>query len=51
MKDILSNKWKLEENEMVMLTQECSVILQHKFPLKLKHRGRFTIPCNIVTNI
>lgn len=29
--EILSNKRKLEENETVMLTKECSVILQNKF--------------------
>ncbi|XP_022872074.1 uncharacterized protein LOC111391158 [Olea europaea var. sylvestris] len=47
MKDILSNKRKLEDNEMVMLTEECSAILQHKLPPKLKDPGSFTIPCNI----
>ncbi|XP_022877997.1 uncharacterized protein LOC111395986 isoform X1 [Olea europaea var. sylvestris] len=30
MKDILSNKRKLEEHETVMLTEECSAILQKK---------------------
>ncbi|XP_022875771.1 uncharacterized protein LOC111394247 [Olea europaea var. sylvestris] len=47
MKDILSNKRKLEENETVMLTKESSAILQHNLPLKLKDPGSFTIPCNI----
>ncbi|XP_022859682.1 uncharacterized protein LOC111380372 [Olea europaea var. sylvestris] len=47
MKDILSKKRKLEDNETVMLTEECSAILQHKLPLKLKDQGSFTIPCNI----
>ncbi|XP_022889322.1 uncharacterized protein LOC111404799 [Olea europaea var. sylvestris] len=47
MKDILSNKMKLEDNETVVLTEECSVILQHKLPSKLKDPGSFTIPCNI----
>ncbi|XP_022861544.1 uncharacterized protein LOC111381926 [Olea europaea var. sylvestris] len=47
MKDILSNKRKLEDNETVMLTEECSASLQHKLPPKLKDPGSFTIPCNI----
>ncbi|XP_022899399.1 uncharacterized protein LOC111412708 [Olea europaea var. sylvestris] len=47
MKDILSNKRKLEDNEIVMLAEECSAILQHKLPLKLKDPRSFTIPCNI----
>ncbi|XP_022875808.1 uncharacterized protein LOC111394287 [Olea europaea var. sylvestris] len=47
MKDILSNKRKLEDNETVMLTEECSAILQHKLPPKLKDPGSFTIPCHI----
>ncbi|XP_022850853.1 uncharacterized protein LOC111372695 [Olea europaea var. sylvestris] len=47
MKDILSNKRKLEDNETVMLTEECSAILQHKLQPKLKDRGSFTILCHI----
>ncbi|XP_022847624.1 uncharacterized protein LOC111370160 [Olea europaea var. sylvestris] len=47
MKDILSNKKKLEDNETVMLTEECSIIPQHKLPPKLKDPWSFTIPCNI----
>ncbi|XP_022864248.1 uncharacterized protein LOC111384222, partial [Olea europaea var. sylvestris] len=46
-KDILSNKRKLEDNETVMLIEECSAILQHKLPLKLKDPGSFTILCHI----
>ena len=45
MKDILSNKRKLEEFETVALTEECSAILQNKLPPKLKDPGKFTIPC------
>ncbi|XP_022883426.1 uncharacterized protein LOC111400232 [Olea europaea var. sylvestris] len=47
MKDILSNKRKLEDNETVMLTEECNTILQHKLPPKLKDPGSFTISCHI----
>ncbi|XP_022855324.1 uncharacterized protein LOC111376589 [Olea europaea var. sylvestris] len=47
MKDILSNKRKLEDNEIVMITEECSAILQYKLPPKLKDPRSFTIPCHI----
>ncbi|KAI3461988.1 hypothetical protein Pfo_018651 [Paulownia fortunei] len=47
MKEIISNKRKLEEYEMVALTEECSAILRKKLPPKLKDPGSFTIPCTI----
>ncbi|KAL5572943.1 hypothetical protein UlMin_022540 [Ulmus minor] len=47
LKEVLSNKWKLEANEKVMLTEECNAILQRKLPPKLKDPGSFTIPCTI----
>ncbi|XP_035543574.1 uncharacterized protein LOC118347665 [Juglans regia] len=47
MKEILSNKRKLGEYEIVMLTEECTAILQNKLPPKLKDPGSFTIPCTI----
>ena len=47
MKQILSNKKKLEEYETVALTEECSAILQKKLPPKLQDPGSFTIPCSI----
>ncbi|KAK4853941.1 hypothetical protein QYF36_016693 [Acer negundo] len=47
LKDLLSNKRKLEEFEIVALTEKCSAILQNKLPPKLKDPGKFTIPCTI----
>ncbi|KAL5580118.1 hypothetical protein UlMin_012560 [Ulmus minor] len=47
LKEVLSNKRKLEANEKVMLMEECSAILQRKLPPKLKDPGSFTIPCTI----
>ena len=47
MKDILSQKRKLADFEIVNLTEECSAILQRKLPQKLKDPGSFTIPCTI----
>ena len=47
MKEILSNKKKLEEYETVSMTEECSTILQNKLPTKCKDPGSFIIPCTI----
>ncbi|XP_020254122.1 uncharacterized protein LOC109831194 [Asparagus officinalis] len=47
LKEILSNKRRLEEYETVALTQECSDIIQNKLPPKLKDPGSFSIPCTI----
>ena len=47
MKDILSQKRRLADFEIVNLTEECSAILQRKLPQKLKDPGSFTIPCTI----
>ncbi|XP_020270991.1 uncharacterized protein LOC109846180 [Asparagus officinalis] len=47
LKEILSNKRKLEEYEIVALTEECSAIIQNKLPPKLKDPGSFSIPCVI----
>ncbi|XP_039140473.1 uncharacterized protein LOC120277686 [Dioscorea cayenensis subsp. rotundata] len=47
LKDILSNKRRLEEHETVALTEECSALIQNKLPPKLKDPGSFLIPCEI----
>ncbi|XP_058725551.1 uncharacterized protein LOC131596831 [Vicia villosa] len=47
LKDILSNKKKLEDNENVTLTAECSAIIQDEMPPKLKDPGSFSVPCVI----
>ncbi|XP_022864609.1 uncharacterized protein LOC111384553 [Olea europaea var. sylvestris] len=46
-KDILSNKRKLEDHEIVMLTKECSARIQKKLPSKLKDLGSFIVPYTI----
>ena len=51
MKDILSRKRRLSDIETVNLTEECSAILQRKFPQKLKDPGSFIIPCKIGNSI
>ncbi|XP_058764020.1 uncharacterized protein LOC131637453 [Vicia villosa] len=45
--EVLSNKKKIEDNETVTLTAECSAIIQNKMPPKLKDPGSFSIPYNI----
>ncbi|XP_021979522.1 uncharacterized protein LOC110875628 [Helianthus annuus] len=47
LKDILSNKKKLEELSQVTLNEECSAVLQNKLLKKMNDLGSFTIPCLI----
>ncbi|XP_031260625.1 uncharacterized protein LOC116118803 [Pistacia vera] len=47
LKEFLMHKRKFEEHERVMLTEECSALLQKKLPLKLRDPGSFNIPCTI----
>ncbi|XP_076954248.1 uncharacterized protein LOC143628579 [Bidens hawaiensis] len=47
LKDVLTNKRKLEELSHVTLNEECSAVLQYKLPTKKTDPGSFTIPCLI----
>ena len=47
MKEIMSNKRKLEAYGIVNLSENCSAIIQRKLPEKLKDLGSFTIHCII----
>ncbi|XP_058766602.1 uncharacterized protein LOC131640206 [Vicia villosa] len=47
LKEKMSNTKKLEDNETMMLTAECSDIIQNNMPPKLKDPGSFSIPCVI----
>ena len=47
LKDLLSNKKKLEEVSIAPIGAGCSAILLNKLPKKLKDPGSFTIPCLI----
>ncbi|KAJ8748871.1 hypothetical protein K2173_013302 [Erythroxylum novogranatense] len=51
LKEILSNKRRLEEYATVALTEESSAILQNKLPPKLQNPGSFSIPFQIGTTI
>ncbi|XP_076954471.1 uncharacterized protein LOC143628913 [Bidens hawaiensis] len=45
LKDLLSNKKKLEGLSTVCLNEGCSAVVQNKLPEKLADPGYFTIPC------
>ncbi|KAI3819425.1 hypothetical protein L1987_13259 [Smallanthus sonchifolius] len=45
LKDLLSNKKKLERIFEVSLSEQCSTVVQNKLPEKLADSGLFTIPC------
>jgi len=47
LKEILSNKRKLEDHEMLSLTEESSVAFQNKLPVKFKDPRSFPILCLI----
>ncbi|XP_076944880.1 uncharacterized protein LOC143615700 [Bidens hawaiensis] len=47
LKEVLSNKKKLEKLSCVTLNEECSAVLQNKLPKKMTDPGSFTIPCLI----
>ena len=47
LKEIMSNKRKLEAYGIVNMSENCSAIIQWKLPEKLKDPGSFTIPCVI----
>ncbi|XP_057755985.1 uncharacterized protein LOC130975176 [Arachis stenosperma] len=47
LKELMTKKRSWKNNETVILTEECSAIIQHKLPQKLKDLGSFQIPCII----
>ncbi|KAK5833499.1 hypothetical protein PVK06_017342 [Gossypium arboreum] len=47
LKELLTNKWKLDEASHVEQNAVCSAILQNKLAKKLKDLGSFMIPCLI----
>ncbi|XP_022042432.1 uncharacterized protein LOC110945102 [Helianthus annuus] len=47
LKDILTNKQKLESLSCVLMNENCSALLQNRLPEKMGDPGSFTIPCLI----
>ncbi|XP_016168488.1 uncharacterized protein LOC107611032 [Arachis ipaensis] len=49
MKGLLSDKKALKGDETVVLTKECSALIQRKLPKKMPDPGSFLIPCTFGT--
>ncbi|XP_057734093.1 uncharacterized protein LOC130949365 [Arachis stenosperma] len=49
LKSVLSEKKALKGDETVVLTKECSALVQKKLPQKMPDPGSFLIPCTIGT--
>ena len=47
LKEIFSEKRKIDENETVALGEECSAVVLNQFLTKLKDHGGSSIPCMI----
>ncbi|XP_015960332.1 uncharacterized protein LOC107484228 [Arachis duranensis] len=47
LKELMTRKRNWGEKETVVLTEECSAIIQKKLPQKMKDPGSFQIPCII----
>ncbi|XP_016195433.1 uncharacterized protein LOC107636439 [Arachis ipaensis] len=47
LKELITNKRNWGEKKNVVLTEECSAIIQKKLPQKMKDPGSFQIPCII----
>ncbi|XP_057745189.1 uncharacterized protein LOC130963057 [Arachis stenosperma] len=47
LKDLINKKRSWSEKETVLLTEECSAVLQKGIPLKLKDPGSFVVSCTI----
>ncbi|XP_016206654.1 uncharacterized protein LOC107647036 [Arachis ipaensis] len=47
LKKLMTKKRSWKNDETVILIEECSAIIQHKLPQKLKDTGSFQIPCII----
>ncbi|GJU18785.1 reverse transcriptase domain-containing protein [Tanacetum coccineum] len=51
LKDLVSNKSKMEQISVAFLTEESSAILQYKLPPKLRDPGSFLISCKLVNSV
>lgn len=45
LKDLISNRKKLEQASKVVLNVQCSVVIMHGIPTKLRDLGCLTLPC------
>ncbi|XP_022899408.1 uncharacterized protein LOC111412718 [Olea europaea var. sylvestris] len=47
LKEMLTKEMKMPEHETIILSKECSMIIQHRIHPKLKDPESFTLPCSI----
>ncbi|KAL4306447.1 hypothetical protein AHAS_Ahas16G0179200 [Arachis hypogaea] len=47
LKELINKKRSWHENETIMLTEECSAVIQRGIPPKLKDPGSFVVSCTI----
>ncbi|WCJ18308.1 hypothetical protein M5689_000670 [Euphorbia peplus] len=47
LKELVTKKRRLNDHEVVALTEECSAIISQKLPPKKRDQGSFSIPCQI----
>ncbi|XP_031270531.1 uncharacterized protein LOC116128914 [Pistacia vera] len=47
LKELCTNKWKLNGDEKIIMGENVSAVFQRKLPPKCKDPGMFTIPCKI----
>nr|GEV36056.1 reverse transcriptase domain-containing protein [Tanacetum cinerariifolium] len=50
-KELVSNKSKMEQIIVAFLNKECSAIVQNKLPPKLGDPGSFLIPCTLANSV
>ncbi|GJR70723.1 reverse transcriptase domain-containing protein [Tanacetum coccineum] len=51
LKDLVSNKSKMEQISVAFLNEECSAIIQNKLQPKLGDPGSFLIPCTLANSV
>ncbi|GJU38726.1 reverse transcriptase domain-containing protein [Tanacetum coccineum] len=51
LKDLVSNKSKMEQIFAAFLNEECSLIVRNKLPPKLGDPGSFLIPCTLANSV
>ncbi|GJU73930.1 reverse transcriptase domain-containing protein [Tanacetum coccineum] len=51
LKDLVSNKSKMEQISVAFLNEECSAIIQNKIPPKLGDPESFLIPCKLANSV
>lgn len=51
MRDVVSNKVKLQDVKAITLTELCNTVMTQKFPNKLRDSGKFTLSIQIRSKV